>query len=205
MTPENTSDTPSPISLSKKALLTRLAAGLGVATLIAFAAVLPAEFNYDPLGVGKALGLTQISENTAAEQAAPDTTSIAHSYATPFRSDSIDIPLAADGEFVDGRSSSELEYKVKMQKGATLVYSWTVEGGTPGEFYFDFHGESPPNPTPQVLSYQADLGDSGHGSLVAPFDGIHGWYLQNQSIKPAVVHLKMSGFYELHDMSQPLK
>jgi hypothetical protein len=32
---------------------------------------------------------------------------------------------------------------------------------------------------------------------VAPFDGIHGWYFQNQSDKKVVVHLKLSGFYEL--------
>lgn len=30
-----------------------------------------------------------------------------------------------------------------------------------------------------------------------PFDGIHGWYLQNQLALPVVVHLKLSGFYTL--------
>jgi hypothetical protein len=30
---------------------------------------------------------------------------------------------------------------------------------------------------------------------VAPFDGIHGWYFQNQSDKKVVVHLKLSGFF----------
>jgi hypothetical protein len=26
---------------------------------------------------------------------------------------------------------------------------------------------------------------------------VHGWYLQNQSVKPVVVTLEVSGFYEL--------
>jgi hypothetical protein len=33
--------------------------------------------------------------------------------------------------------------------------------------------------------------------IVAPFEGVFGWYLQNQSEKPVVVHLKISGFYDL--------
>jgi hypothetical protein len=32
---------------------------------------------------------------------------------------------------------------------------------------------------------------------VAPFEGIHGWYFQNQSDKALTVHLKLSGFYDL--------
>jgi len=35
------------------------------------------------------------------------------------------------------------------------------------------------------------------GALVAPFEGVHGWYFQNQSDKPQTVHLKISGFYDL--------
>ena len=35
------------------------------------------------------------------------------------------------------------------------------------------------------------------GSLIAPIDGVHGWYLQNQGVKKAVVTLRLAGFYEL--------
>jgi hypothetical protein len=31
--------------------------------------------------------------------------------------------------------------------------------------------------------------------LTAPFDGVHGWYLQNQSDHPVVVRLQLAGFY----------
>ena len=50
---------------------------------------------------------------------------------------------------------------------------------------------------PTVTEYLQTLGLSSSGSLVAPFEGVHGWYLQNQSDKPVAVHLKVSGFYEL--------
>ena len=35
------------------------------------------------------------------------------------------------------------------------------------------------------------------GTLVAPFTGIHGWYLRNDGEEAIVVRLKVAGFYEL--------
>jgi hypothetical protein len=48
-----------------------------------------------------------------------------------------------------------------------------------------------------VATYKKATGTSQNGALTAPFDGIHGWYFQNQSINPVVVRVKISGFYEL--------
>lgn len=48
-----------------------------------------------------------------------------------------------------------------------------------------------------VQSYLAGIATSSNGVLRPPFDGIHGWYLQNQLALPVVVHLKLSGFYTL--------
>ncbi len=88
-----------------------------------------------------------------------------------------------------------------MKAGSAFVYSWTVEGvSNPEEFYFDFHGESPPTKSdgePTVVEFRQTTGLQSHGELTAPLDGIWGWYLQNQSEAPAVVHLKLAGFYEL--------
>jgi hypothetical protein len=47
------------------------------------------------------------------------------------------------------------------------------------------------------MEYRQATGLNSNGALVAPFEGVHGWYFQNQSDKPLVVHLKLSGFYEL--------
>lgn len=84
-----------------------------------------------------------------------------------FRTDEVKIPLGPDGE---------IEYKVKMQPGGTLVYSWTVNKGN---VYYDFHGERPEDPK-HALSYGEGTEAQAHGSLIAPFAGIHGWFFQNQ-------------------------
>jgi hypothetical protein len=115
-----------------------------------------------------------------------------------YRSDFVDIPLTVAGSAERGE---ELEYKVHMKKGDTLAYSWSVTGiANPEEFYYDFHGEAPAKEQgaeATVVEYRQATGTQSHGTLVAPFDGVFGWYLQNQSEKPVVVHLKISGFYAL--------
>jgi hypothetical protein len=88
-----------------------------------------------------------------------------------------------------------------MKAGGALIYSWTVEGvSNPEEFYSDFHGEAPAteqDKRPTVVEFRRATGLASHGELTAPMDGIFGWFLQNQSEAPAVVHLKLAGFYEL--------
>ena len=107
------------------------------------------------------------------------------------------------------KGGNDLEYKVQMKPGATLTYSWNVTGDEahPDWFYFDFHGESRPIPEgqtqPTVVEYLQATGIKSSGSLIAPFQGIHGWYLQNQSDKEVVVNLRLSGFYELVPAGEP--
>ena len=45
--------------------------------------------------------------------------------------------------------------------------------------------------------YKKAGGAAHHGSLAAPFDGIHGWYYENRTARPVTVRLKLSGYYEL--------
>jgi hypothetical protein len=194
-----------PPSRRKLALL--VGGGFLAASLITVCAVLPAEFHIDPTGIGAATGLMGLSAAPEARSAPASTGAaqpgaapvLAREYPAPFRSDTIDIPLkGADSQ------GSELEYKVRMKPGATLVYSWSVQA-PPEEFYYDFHSQQLPSPGPKevVISHKSGIGVGGNGALVAPFEGIHGWYLQNQSLKPVVVHLKLSGFYELLPGGQP--
>ena len=182
--------------LSRKTLFTVLGGGLIAACVILVSAVLPAEYHIDPLGIGKATGLLQLSrprEIAVTLPASAQSNAVAHFYPTEFRTDTIDIQLSASG---DPKGGDELEWKVRMKSGDTLIYSWNV-AAPPEEFYFDFHGQSDPAPDVKVLSYQESVGISSNGAVVAQFDGIQGWYLQNQSVKPVVVHLKLSGFYQL--------
>ncbi len=75
------------------------------------------------------------------------------------------------------------------------MYSWSVNKGM---VYYDFHGERPEDPE-HAQSYGEGTGTQAHGSLIVPFAGIHGWFLQNQEGEPVVVRLRMSGFYELRE------
>ena len=173
---------------SRSALLKRLGGALLVALAILLLFVMPAEYQIDPTGFGKLTGLVKMSQTVTAPQAAAPTpvmnTTAAHTYTVPFRTDDIDIPIGKDGE---------LEYKVRMQSGGTLVYSWKC----PEPLYIDFHGESDKDPGNAVSYTVTQEAKEGHGSLIAPFAGIHGWFYQNQTDHVTVIHLKMSGFYQL--------
>jgi hypothetical protein len=190
---------------SRGRLAALVGGGFAVASVITVCAVLPAEFHLDPTGLGAATGLMGLSAAPEAKSAPAVATQagapavLAREYPAAFRSDTIDIPLKGADE-----QGSELEYKVRMKPGATLVYSWSVDA-PPEEFYYDFHSQQLPSPGPKevVISHKSGIGVGGNGALVAPFEGIHGWYLQNQSLKPVVVHLKLSGFYELLPNGQP--
>jgi hypothetical protein len=186
------------VAPSRRTLFVVLGGGMLAAAAIMVGIVLPAEYRIDPLGIGKAIGLLQLSRAEEVEVALPtgeSANTVARFYPTEFRTDTVEIPLAAAGA-ADGRA--DLEWKVRMQEGTTLVYSWSVDAPAE-EFYFDMHGESPPTPEVKVVTYQKGMGVGSNGSIVAPFDGIHGWYLQNQAERPVVVHLKLSGFYQVPD------
>jgi len=201
---------------SRRGLLTRLLASLLVAAVIVVCFILPAEYHRDPTGVGKLTGLMALSAPPPMDKpasssldliAAPNTSDIpgsadspagaapagspgnpARFYGATFRSDEIQIPLKPD---------EELEYKVRLRPGGTLIYSWSTSKGM---VYYDFHGE-PADPK-KSQSYATGVTNRLSGSLIAPFAGIHGWFLQNQEGDPIVVTLKMSGFYELRDSQQ---
>jgi hypothetical protein len=114
---------------------------------------------------------------------------IARSFPTAWRTDTIDIPIPPN----DG----DLEYKIGMKAGDTVVYSWEVmQTIMPDELYSEFHGHTEPvGGTGTLMFYRKSTGTSDHGTLTAPFEGIHGWYLQNQSERPVVIRLRMAGFY----------
>lgn len=187
---------------SRKRLALIVLGAAAVASALFVGVVLPAEFGKDPTGLGKLTGLSRLAppKEEVVTAALADQT-VARYSTTPYRADVIDIPLnTADA----GQGGEELEYKVRMKAGDSLVYSWSVEGiSNPEEFYYDFHSESPPIPKIKVIEYRQATGTSSSGSLVAPMDGIHGWYLQNQSAKPVVVKLRISGFYRLVPPGEP--
>jgi hypothetical protein len=150
------------------ALIAGSFSGLMAATALAFGAAVP-EWKEVPLEPG-----TYRQQTTA------------------HRTDTVDIPVQPNG--------GEIEYMVKMRQGDSIVYSWrAVDIASPERLTSEFHGHTDraPGTTGTLIFYRKANGATENGSLVAPFDGTHGWYLKNDTDRPVVVRLTLAGFYEV--------
>ncbi len=110
-----------------------------------------------------------------------------------WRTDTIDVPVPA---------GKGLEYKLDMKKGQGLVYSVTYgDLEHPGMMVTEFHGhtEKGADGNGDLMFYSKTGGSTQNGAFTAPWDGIHGWYLKNDSAKDVVVKLELAGFYGLQD------
>ncbi len=171
----------------------RTAAAIGVALLVSGLAlvigVLPAEFGVDPTGIGRRLGLLELSavkQQVAAIEGArggvPAGRTVVPSE-RPFQRESVEFALAPH-EFV--------EYKYRLDTGQSLLYSWSATGAV----NLEFHAEPDGAPKGYAETYdKRSRVTSASGTLVAPFAGIHGWYWENITDAPITVTLSSAGFY----------
>ena len=208
---DNQGRAPSGASLFKSAFFTLLGAVI-VTTLF----IIPAEYGVDPTGVGTRLGLVALgtadpSPETATRSAAPKLVSgqfpsppsaedfdyyepevlgdpYSRSHAAEFRSTSLEIALD---------ELEQVEVKAVMKQGDALVYSWKLTEGD--SIYTDFHADPHQTelyPDRYWIRYAESEGASASGSLVAPFDGNHGWYWMNIEENPVKIVLEVRGYYE---------
>jgi hypothetical protein len=171
-----------------KAMLTAFVA----AAIVLVGAVLPAEYGVDPLGTGKAIGLlalsTTLESPTVASEASKGTEGVPEQkgpvavYGGPYRTDSVELVIGPY-EFV--------EYKYRLEKGASMLYSWSA--GAP--VVHDLHGEPDGAPKDYSESFDKESRRRADGAFTAPFSGIHGWFWENPGGEPITVNLTSSGFY----------
>lgn len=194
---------------------TLIAAGVAAALLVTV--VLPAEYGIDPTGAGRALGLaemgeikTQLHDEAEADRAkdqagqAPAAPVAPNAPAAPEKRSSLlgsifaqliigsaqaQTPAAAKSEdfSVTLKPGEGTEVKADMKKGARMIYTWKVEGGTVNH---DTHGDGPGG----EISYSKGRsvpGDSGE--FTAAFDGNHGWFWRNRGSAPVTVTLIAKG------------
>ncbi len=227
--PEITVQPPSKKSLAKATIVALL-----VAAVLLITAILPAEYGIDPLGTGKALGLTDLHKADFANSTgkAAETAPLKSGEAEPtilptlepaadggaprmkgafiaqpkrYKIDSREIKLAA-GE--------GMEIKYNMKRGAGLIYSWIASD----KLFFEFHGEPNVKPagkerTDYFESYELDdqVGkDQAHGTFIAPSTGVHGWFWENKTGNEVTLKLVSAGFYDWifqnrHDKQSALK
>ena len=91
------------------------------------------------------------------------------------------------------------EYKLYVNQGATFGYSWETDGEA---LFYDFHGEASGDTTGSFQSFEKDTARQADGSLMATFNGTHGWYWQNKGRTPVTITLKVKGEYQLKDKSK---
>lgn len=97
---------------------------------------------------------------------------------------------------INVKPREELEYKAKLAAGEPMLYSWTTQG--PGAVYYEFHGEPTEGEWPKdyFRSYETvQSSQTAHGSFVAPFTGMHGWYWRNLSDTPLTIVLEVNGYF----------
>ncbi|MFT3723920.1 MAG: hypothetical protein QM773_10065 [Hyphomonadaceae bacterium] len=89
-----------------------------------------------------------------------------------------------------------------MKKGQGVVYTITygdLEHAGLMEVEFHGHTEKDASGVGDLMFYSKTGGAAQSGVFTAPWDGIHGWYLKNDSAKDVTVRLDLAGFYALKD------
>jgi hypothetical protein len=193
---------------SARTLLRSTLIALSVATFILVTIVLPAEYGVDPTGIGRALGLTRMGEikmalarevagaeaaeraarasgaTTAAEPAEPPTALpvVSPTVASTTRSDTVSVTL---------QPGQGAEYKLAMKRDARATFAWSVANGVVN---YDVHADAP-----GIRYHGYEKGQAkgfAEGTLVAAFDGMHGWFWRNRGSTPVTVTLRTAGEYQ---------
>ena len=196
---------------STKSLINSSLVAVLLAVVILFTAVLPAEYGIDPTGLGKKMGLTSLSEiaqktpTTSAENCNPPAPSMAKNTdkaVTPSPSPDSGIQPLSNADAIQWKDTVKivippkgaLEYKFAMAKDGLLEYSWLTDGAS---IYFDFHGEPKGATDGYFKSYLETTERTSKGKLAAPFEGIHGWYWENETDQPITIQLNTNGTYQV--------
>lgn len=184
---------PSGRTLAKATLV-----ALAVASLVLVTAILPAEYGIDPLGAGRALGLTDLfaaGEAAAANEANPSGLVEAesrpiHPQLYQYRVDSREFVIPP---------KTGMEFKYDLRKGATMLYEWKATSYVD----FDFHTEPAGAPKGTSDSFEQGSASQGRGGYTAPYDGIHGWYWENTTDRDVTVTLHAAGFFSRAMLFEP--
>jgi hypothetical protein len=178
-----------------------------VATVLLVTIVLPAEYNVDPTGIGKAVGLTALSEpsRTIVLTDVLGGNESVREVEIPEFGAPVPLPNPAVSQDRDQAAQTstltitippeqQTEIKTVLEQNQVIVYSWEVERGT---VYCDFHGHDPAAGSEFFVRYREDQeGSRANGSLVAPFAGEHGWFWLNYNDFPVTITLTVTGYYD---------
>ncbi len=179
---------------------------VGVASALLVTVVLPSEYGIDLTGVGRILNLTQMGEikvQLAQEGAANEAKPVADNEVSdraqaagtqaPLTETVIQKPDAAirsDQTEVVLKPGQGAEVKVAAAKGVRIGFNWSVRGGVVN---YDTHADAPGIDYHGYGKGKQSGGETG--TLVAAFDGKHGWFWRNRTENTVTIVLKTSGAY----------
>lgn len=204
--------------MGKKQLIKSIVIAMIIGGIVLVTAVLPAEYNIDPLGTGKLFGFSRlyVPEVTETDSLQPTGSTSALNFKKipmeklgsgpnvpkPLEANdpvpSEQYPLQNDSITVVVPAGKGVEYKFKALKLGLVNYEWHTTNNA--IVYIDFHGEVyQENPPENVFyeSYTLAYSNNMAGTFTAPFKGKHGWYFRNDTKEDVVVKLRLKGAYAL--------
>lgn len=101
-----------------------------------------------------------------------------------WRNETLSIEIEGDGA---------VEYKALMNQGDSLSFKWSVDGG---QAYYDMHAHDPVFGDEFFTRYDEGEGVEASGTIIAPYNGQHGWFWLNLEAEPITITLEAAGFYK---------
>ena len=181
---------------SKRQLNRATLVAAGVAAVLLVTTVLPAEYGYDPTGVGSILGLTPMGEMKRDAAAAPEEAATADT--GDIVMDEEPAPSATPAAGQAGEVTLTLapdegtEVKATMKTGGQIQYEWSTGGP---RVNFELHGEEAGAASSDYTSYEKGTSAGENGTFRAPFDGTHGWYWRNRTSSAITITVKAQGAF----------
>lgn len=88
-------------------------------------------------------------------------------------------------------AGASMEYKLFMQEGAQMEFSWSA----PRAIYYDFHGDREGDTSGAFTRHKSGTAALDQGTFTSPFQGRHGWYWENKNAQPVTITLTTRGDY----------
>jgi len=204
--------------MNKKQLVRSVLIALLIGAIVLVTAVLPAEYNKDPLGTGKLFGFSKLyvdenpeetiqvdvdgNNNMTFKKLKLDRLGSPPSVPRPSEADDpapeVQFEERSDTINVTVLPGKGIEYKFKALKYASVKYDWETDNNQ--IVYIDFHGELIQDKPAQFYeSHTHAYSNNMAGTFTAPFEGKHGWYFRNENKDTVKVTLHLKGQYQLFD------
>ena len=175
-----------------------------LAAILLVTVVYPSEYGIDPTGIGDWLGLKQMGEvkTSLAQEATQEATQnvrrdmSASVPAKPRSASGTAEGIASqkqDSVTITLRPGQGAEVKLVMQQDAEAVYEWIADA----PINVDVHGEPVEKTQGPSHSYKKErqIAQSA-GTIVAAFEGTHGWFWRNRTERDVTLRLSTSGMYK---------